>query len=49
MKTYIELEQMGIVAAFKEDRKLYIITKGGDLWVYNSTLRTFDIYGDLQK
>ncbi len=37
MKTYIELEQLGIIAVYTVDDKLRVITKGGDVWAYFHT------------
>jgi hypothetical protein len=43
-KTYAELEEMGIISAFRDDMVLYVITKGGKMWKYLSTEKVFSLY-----
>ncbi len=42
MKTYIELEQLGIIGTYAHEGQLRIITKGGHLWVYFPALKVFE-------
>lgn len=48
-KTYLELEQIGIVGVYREDMVLYIITKGGDVWRYNSVSKDFNFVRNLME
>ena len=41
MKTYTELEEIGIVTIFKDENVLIVITKGGMMWKYVPTLKLF--------
>lgn len=47
MKTYLELEEIGIVGMYKDGNILYIITKGGDVWKYFPAQRKFLCYDNL--
>ncbi len=40
MKTYAELEQIGIVGMYNDDH-LHVIIKGGEVWKYMPTHKVF--------
>jgi hypothetical protein len=43
MKTFIELEQIGIVGTYKESNILFIITKEGEVWSYIPAHKKFEL------
>lgn len=48
-KTYLELEQIGIVGMYKDDGFLYVITKGGDVWKYYTIDKDFGYVRNLMS
>lgn len=47
MKTYTELEEIGIMGMYREDMVLYVITRGGDVWRYNTPQKIFTTHRTL--
>lgn len=47
MKTYLELEEMGIISSFYCVDRLMLITKGGLVWQYNAEIKLFEFSRNL--
>lgn len=43
MKTFAELESIGIVGNYVDNRTLHIITKDGGVWSYDAKVRKFKL------
>jgi hypothetical protein len=41
LKNFAELEQMGIVAMFKDNELLNVITRNGYVWIFDPISRVF--------
>lgn len=48
-KTYLELEEIGIVGMYQDGELLTIITKGGDVWRYFANDKYFYHIDNLMK
>lgn len=46
-KTYLELETIGIVGMYRNDDKLFVVIKGGQVWMYDPEHCDFMYYESL--
>ncbi len=47
MKTFAQLEKIGIVGMYRNNNNLMLITKDSVVWLYLPLSQQFQVYGEL--